>query len=500
MTLVTNRSTAFRSPRFKIIAAVLLILAVVGGIFTYDHFFRTEPAPFFASDEDHFLYGSIGTEATDGIPYWIWLVLPRIFPEYLPTPGGYAALGVLAKDGREMPIGFSKVTIGFERVGINCAICHTGSYRLRPDEPPVIVPAAPAHQMAPQQYVRFLFACASDPRFTADTIMAEIAKNYRMPIADRLVYRFAIIPFTRRAILRLQEQDAWMLDRPGWGRGRIDPFNPVKFRTLEMPVDATIGNSDMEPIWNLNAHANAQHVPYVYHWDGLNTNLQEVVLSSAIGDGANTKWVDRDYAKWNETHPEAMSSLRRIQNYIGVVKPPKYPLPVDAALAAAGATVFQGECASCHAFDGARTGTLIPVGEVGTDPHRLQMWTPQSATTYNGYASKYTWKFSHFRSTQGYASVPLDGLWMRAPYLHNGSVPTLTDLLEPEATRPRFFWRGDDVYDGARVGFESTTDEARRVGTPFDVTKPGNSNAGHTYGTTLPPDKKRALVEYMKTL
>jgi hypothetical protein len=62
-------------------------------------------------------------------------VLPRIFPEYLPSPGGYASLGVLAKDGREMPIGFSKVTIEFERVGINCAICHTGSHRLRPDDP-----------------------------------------------------------------------------------------------------------------------------------------------------------------------------------------------------------------------------------------------------------------------------------------------------------------------------------------------------------------------------
>src|SRR5579864_8761651 len=216
------------SPRAPIIGAVLVLVAVVGGIFTYNHFFRREPAPFFASEEDHFLYGSIGTEETDGIPYWIWLVLPRIFPEHLPAPGGYASLGVLAKDGNEMPIGFSKVTIGFERVGINCAICHTGSYRLRPDDPPTIVPAAPSHQMAPQLYVRFLFACASDPRFNADVIMAEIAKNYRMSFTDRLLYRFAIIPFTKLAILKLKDQDSWMNSRTDWGKGRIDPFNPVK--------------------------------------------------------------------------------------------------------------------------------------------------------------------------------------------------------------------------------------------------------------------------------
>ena len=486
------QSNPFR--RFAIVGAVVAILVIAGGVFTYDHFFRTKPAPFFASDEDHFLFGSIGTEETDGIPYWIWLVLPRLFPEYLPAPGGYASLGMLAKDGHEMPVGLSKVTIGFERVGINCAICHTGSYRLHPGDPPTIVATAPAHQMAPQLYVRFLIACASDPRFTADNIMAEIAKNYSLAASDRMVYRM-IIPFTRRAILRLKDQDAWMNDRPDWGKGRIDPFNPVKFRTLRQPVDATIGNSDMQPVWNLNAHAG-----YVYHWDGLNTNLQEVVLSSAIGDGATTKWVDRDYSRWNGTDPHTMSSLRRIQNYIGMVKPPAYPLPIDPTLLAAGASVFQGACASCHAFGGARTGTLIDATEVGTDPHRLAMWTPASAAAYNAYGNAHSWKFSHFRSTKGYASVPLDGLWLRAPYLHNGSVPSLADLLEPVDKRPRLFWRGYDVFDGTRVGFESMGAEAKRIGTPFDVTKPGNSNAGHTYGTMLSPDQKRALLEYLKSL
>jgi mono/diheme cytochrome c family protein len=483
------------SRRHKTIVAVVAVLLVAGGLFTYDHFFRTEPPPVFASDEDHFLYGSIGTEETDGIPYWIWLVLPRIFPEYLPAPGGYASVGVLSKDGHEMPIGFSKVTIGFERVAINCAICHTGSYRLRPDDPSTIVPTAPAHQMAPQQYLRFLFACASDPRFNADTIMNEIAKNYRMPISDRLVYRFAVIPFTKLAILRLKDQDSWMTSRPDWGRGRIDPFNPVKFRYLGQPIDATIGNSDMQPVWNLNAHAGS-----VYHWDGLNTNLQEVVLSSAIGDGATMRWVDRDYGKRANTTPETASSLHRIQQYISTVKPPKYPLAVDASLVVAGASVFQSECAMCHAPGGERTGKLIPVAEIGTDPHRLRMWTPAAAASYNAHTAGYTWKFTNFRSTDGYTSVLLDGLWMRAPYLHNGSVPTLDDLLKPVASRPTMFWRGYDLFDPAAVGFVTTGDQARRVGTPYDTSLPGNSNAGHEYGTTLPPDKKRALIEYLKTL
>ena len=59
------------------------------GLFVYNQFFREEPAPFFESDEEHFLYGSVGTEADQGVPYWIWLVLPRVFPDLLPAPGGY---------------------------------------------------------------------------------------------------------------------------------------------------------------------------------------------------------------------------------------------------------------------------------------------------------------------------------------------------------------------------------------------------------------------------
>jgi len=232
----------------------------------------------------------------------------------------------------------------------------------------------------------------------------------------------------------------------------------------------------------------------------LNATLTEVVLSSALGDGATMKWVDRDYGKWNSTDPAAMSSLRRIQNYISELPPPKYPFTIDQTLAATGAGIYQSACADCHAFGGTRTGTVIPVAEVGTDRHRLDMWTPASATAYNGYGDGHPWKFSHFRTTAGYVSVPLDGLWLRAPYLHNGSVPTLSDLLEVPERRPARFWRGYDVFDAAKVGFLSEGAEAERIGTPYDTSLPGNSQAGHLYGTELPPESKRALLEFLKTL
>src|SRR3954469_7586791 len=215
----------------RIVIAVLVLLVALVGLFVYDGFFREQPAPFFASDEEHFLYGSVGTEPDQGVPYWIWVVLPRIFPEYLPAPGGYASIGILARDGHEMPIGLSKVTVGFPRVGINCAMCHAASFRANVDDIPTVYPAAASHQTGEQEYLRFLIRSASDPRFNATTILNEIAKNTRLSFMDRLLYRFAIIPGTRRGILQLKEQDAWMDRNPDWGRGRIAPFNPAKFGT-----------------------------------------------------------------------------------------------------------------------------------------------------------------------------------------------------------------------------------------------------------------------------
>lgn len=477
-----------------IAAGVLAALGAVGGLIAYNAFFREEPPPFFESEEDHFLFGSIGTESTEGVPYWIWLVLPRIFPEYLPGPGGYAALGVLAKDGHEMPVGLSKVTIGFPRVGINCAMCHAARVRTIPDEVPRVIAAAASHQTAPQLYLQFLMNCAADSRFTADTILAEIDRNHRLSMMERLLYRLVIIPQTRQALLRQKEMSAWMNHRPAWGRGRIDPFNPVKFRYLGQAMDETIGNSDMMPLWGM-----AKYPKRAFHWDGLNTKLEEVVLSSAIGDGATLAWVDRDYARWNDTNIRTMSSLRRIQNYIGTLAPPPYPFPIDKALAQAGEIVYRSECAGCHAPDGARMGQVIPQTEVGTDRHRLEMWTKSAAAAYNAHGGGHAWAFTNFRSTEGYVAVPHDGLWLKAPYLHNGSVPSLVDLLEPPASRPTGFWRGYDLFDPGKVGFVSDG-PARQDGSYFDTAQPGNSNAGHVYGTTLSPESKRALLEYLKTL
>ena len=130
----------------KYAALGLATLAVIGGMIGYDRGLREYPQPDWvtATPDMRFKYGSIGAEQDSGIPYWIFYVLPRVFPEKFKedgkvVPGGYAALGVPWEMGQELPVGFTKTTIGFPRVANNCAVCHTTSYRVSPDSNPVFV-------------------------------------------------------------------------------------------------------------------------------------------------------------------------------------------------------------------------------------------------------------------------------------------------------------------------------------------------------------------------
>jgi hypothetical protein len=464
------------------IAVVIVLLFGVVGYVGWYNLFREVPSEVYELPEDHFKYGSIGTEQAQGVPYWIWLVLPRIFPDKLPGPGGYTSLGITWEEGKELPVGFSKKTIGFPRVGITCAVCHHATYRENLKDKPTIIAAGPANRFDSQGYIRFLGNAASDPRFEPDYILDEIKYSHEFSWLENLLYRFIIIPQTKKGLLQQSADFAWTDSRPNWGPGRIDPFNPVKFTTLKLPKDDTIGNSDMMPLWNQKQHQN-----FALHWDGLETSLRETVQTGAIGDGAT-----------KESLP--VEDLLRVEDYISELPPPKYPFAVDQQLATQGKAIFNNTCASCHAFGGERIGKVIPVEEVGTDRHRLDMWTQQAADTYNKFGDGYSWDFNQLRKTNGYVSVSLDGLWLRAPYLHNGSVPSLQDLLEKPEDRPQSFYRGFDVYDQNKVGFISEGEEAQRVGFKYDISVPGNSNQGHIYGTDLAVKDKQALVEYLKTL
>jgi hypothetical protein len=466
-------------------------------------------APGPEGDAEFFKYGAIGNEAADGIPFKIWAVLPDVCPALLPDgkSGGYRAFGFTYEtdaqgNERETPIGLSRTRLGVapldvEVLAINCATCHVQTWRTAGEKAARIFVGGSNNRLDAQGYTRFMGACADADGFETGNLLAAIQRRFpETNWAERLMLRNLLIPITRSLMReRLGARFHWTWSRPPWGPGRLSPFNPVKFDYLEQPIDTTIDHGDVMPAWNV-VEKQKMRTPTPWHWDGLSWDLREVVLNSALGDGM-TRFGYRD------------ETIDRLIRYLGGLKSPKAPLSVDAGLRDRGAAIFERECASCHAPSGARVMTIIPRAEIATDPNRIDMWTPEAAAAYNNYDKggknpAFPWVFEHFQKHNGYVAHPLDGIWLTGPYLHNGSVPTLDDLLKPARERPRAFVRGGEEIDLKRGGYVSPECRPGQYAAAgafcYDTALPGNSNAGHEYGTSLTPEERAALVHYLLTL
>jgi hypothetical protein len=471
----------WRKPLVRVGALVVLVLIAFAGYVLWDNLMRAEPDANYAAIEDHYKHGAIGLGSDSRVPYWIWKVLPEMFADKLPGPGGWASLGMIYEDGQDLPIGFAKRHIGYDSVEATCSLCHTGVFRRTPDSKPEVLLGAPAHTLDLQSFQNFLYGCAADPRFTADNIMAAISKLHQFSWTEALVYRYLIIPGVQQGLAKQKVGYAWQLSRPQQGRGRTDTFNPTKFNVFHMPDDGTIGTVDLPQVWNQQPRVGMN-----LHWDGNNNNISERNFAAAMAIGATPKTV-------------ILPSFKRVTDFLLGLKPPAYPFPIQQDVAARGKIIYDHECAQCHAFGAANTGQVTAIDKVATDRHRLDSFSASLVEKFHSINSP-PFVFDAYKKTDGYANVPIDGIWARAPYLHNGSVPNLWILLQPESARPQIFYRGYDVYDPKNVGFISDGPAAMQVGFRVDTGIVGNGNQGHAYGVALKDSDKWDLIEYLKTL
>ncbi len=496
----------------------------------------------YADIQEHFKYGSTGGEVNFGFPYWIWQELPLLCADFLPADRlppdygarvssyrrgettadrlalsreGYKALGMLYETGpngreKDLPVGVSKRrNLGLDRVFVNCAVCHTSTVRDSPADGPRLVLGMPANLFDLYDFERFFFQCANDERFNKHNIIPAVdALGADVGVVDRyLVYPVAIW-IMRDQVKQLESRLGFAAKQPPWGPGRVDTFSAAKaifdWPWKELPdwhkdgrVDSeSIGTADFPSIWlQAPRKSRADGKQMQLHWDGNNDKVEERNLSAAFGTGALPPIIDH-------------AAIGRIENWLLTLEPPPYPYPIDRQLAAQGKQVYATYCAACHGasgrdFTGARVGFVTPIEEIGTDRYRLDNYVYDLAVNQATLYAGTPYRFTHFRKTFGYANMPLDGIWLRAPYLHNGSVPNLRALLEPASARPRVFYRGDNVYDPKDIGFVSDVADAQgRRFFQYDTTVPGNGNAGHegpAFGTQLPERDKAALLEYMKT-
>lgn len=485
-----------------------LVTLTIGGIVAWRYLLRPESTPEYANILDHYKYGSIGSEVS-GLPYWVWKALPELYPEQL-TGGDLGAFGLLyetAADGkkRDLPIGLSRRTLqGVERAWFNCALCHTGTVQKTADGAREMVLAMPSNNLDFYGLVDFIVGLAEDPKLAPDTLIPAMKKaGAPLDFIDELVWRFVGIPTLRETLIAQRASMAPLLAyQPAWGPGRVDTFNPYKViqfhqRFADLTEAEKIGVSDFPSTFNQRPRGEQK---MELHWDGNNPSLQERNLSAALGAGVTEQSVDH-------------ASIDRVADWLLDLHPPASPYKPDAAKVAAGREVYAAQCASCHGaqnpdgyvFEGAYLGKVDPNTKLGVDKSRLDSYTEklrdyQLTLFKNVDGGKY--QFRYFRKTDGYANLPLDGLWLRAPYLHNGSVPTLADLLLAPEQRPRAYLRGSDVLDPDRGGFVAPAcapGTKVEKGFCFDTTIRGNGNEGHLYGVDLPDTDKAALLAYLLT-
>ncbi|MDQ8023137.1 MAG: hypothetical protein REI94_14970 [Moraxellaceae bacterium] len=490
--------------RFWLLVALLVTVPALVLLIAAIRFLPDRPVTY-DDPAEHFKYGSTGGERESGFPYWIWQVLPTVCAKHLPGKG-YESLGMIFEPGKTLPVGVSqRRNLGLDRVFLNCAACHVSTVRASDTAEPKLYVGMPSHRLDLYAFERFFFNCAADPKFAAEYLVPEIdrAAGGIGPIDRYLVYPVAI-SLMRERLLMLKGRFSFVAESPPWGPGRVDTFNSAKalfaFPFERLPVEEKRGASDFPSVWLQAARKQRDDgAPMQLHWDGNNDRVEERNRSAAFGTGTTPPTID-------------MTAIGRIEDWLLTLPPPDYPFPRDAALAARGKPVYDRLCADCHGasgrdFKGKLVGHITPIADITTDRARLDSYTYElavnQATLYAGYdAASREPRFERFRKTWGYANMPLDGLWLRAPYLHNGSVPTLRDLLEPVEKRPKQFHRGNDVYDPQRVGFVSNVAEANgHRFFPYDTTQAGNGNGGHSgaaYGTDLPAADKDALVEYLK--
>ncbi len=490
-----------------LLAAVLLVLflaALVVGIMVLRRI-SDNSTPHYADIVEHFKYGSIGAEPSSGIPYAIWKVLPALYPDEFDGRDDYSAFGFLyEEDGagrqRELPIGVSQRKVrGVDVVWLNCATCHTGTWRADADDTAAIVPAMPSNHLDFGRFVRMVFRLSTDPRLAPDRLFEVMeAQGIELDALDRLIWRIGVLPIFREGLLQTRASLLPLMDvQPPWGPGRVDTFNPYKL--LQFGVEASaltpeerIGVADLPAVFDQRPREGMN-----LHWDGNNASLSERNLSAAIGAGVTVESVDHE-------------AIERVADWLGELKPPASPHKPDPAAVERGKVTYMAGCASCHGyqdgdayvFEGEGIGQVEPIANLGTDRARLDSYTEAfRAQQLEKLFAGTRYQFKNFKKTDGYANLPLDGLWLRGPYLHNGSVPTLAALLQAPEERPKTFLRGLDVLDPAGGFVAPGCDPAAppASGYCYDTTLPGNGSGGHIYGVDLDENEKADLLAYLLT-
>ncbi|MEP7279804.1 MAG: hypothetical protein ABI813_14235 [Bacteroidota bacterium] len=199
------------------------------------------------------------------------------------------------------------------------------------------------------------------------------------------------------------------------------------------------------------------------------------------------------------------SHFNDVLSYIYSLQAPKYPKPINTQLAKKGGLVYTTRCSKCHGKYGSNESypnLLIPETLIQTDSFLFKnnYQNPQFINWFNNSWFAQSDHPARLEPFNGYIAPPLDGVWSTAPYLHNGSVPTLEGVLNSRM-RPAFWRRNfdDPAYNDEKLSWSFTDAPGPGAGV-YNTQLPGYGNYGHYFGDPLNEKERKAVIEYLKTL
>jgi hypothetical protein len=439
----------------------------------------------------------------------------------------------------EMPIGVTvaqRKGTGITMIGVNCAACHVGELqyngkKLRVDGAPNMFDIVGFFNELFNSGAALLGTGNLDDSFGA--LIPEVAHDAARSAEDKIagspgVFNGPLVLsylqlLGNMKLLQMQPEDT----QPGFGRA--DAFGAARILLFGERRSQTAPTS-FPFIWGF------QRTAWI-HWNANTNSVLQRNIGQALGLGASVVAGSYDTTI-------IFDNLDRLEKLGYKITPPVWPEDllgtIDGESAERGRTTYLHACANCHekpkrvfeeggvqlteyqTFSPATTGTdgneianwskPVSIGGVDTEfgtAHQdtlnaiedaffksRNIFPEEQVTKWNSGRSEARWLNLKPGMAQ-FPAKPLAGIWATAPFLHNGSVPTLLDLLTPPDKRPREFWVGSRDYDPAKLGYDSSEKPGLfRLSTETN----GNSNGGHVYGTNLSDQEKKDLLEFIKTL
>jgi hypothetical protein len=463
-----------------------------------------------------------------------------------------------------LPVGFSERELDFPDngslqhyqnwkghwIGLTCAACHTGQLNYQGQK--IRIEGGAAHLdiegFGEELSAALLATATNEPKFSrfAERVLAAGVKETPDDLRKQLM---VFLDDGEKYKLLANEVETTASQEPTKsGFGRLDAVHRGGNQLLAGPLGEP---KNYVPTTAPVRYPMVWDTPY-FDWVLYNASIREPMARNVIEDlGVGAPVLPSTFLVGNVKNDIIVDHLTQIHHILERLQSPLWPEAIlgaiDRSLADQGRPIFEKRCAECHQSVSRETHRpagvaedmppptitvgIIPLKNIRTDSQQavnfaerivsleriggppgilymdaaklvagriVDQWAAQSPENTAQKEAIDSGRANEFRGLQAYRSRPLNGIWAGAPYLHNGSVPSLYELLLPPQKRTRMFYVGSWEFDRQKVGLI--------VGSPypgsfeFNTWRPGNSNAGHDYGTDLSDVEKMALIEYLKSL